>query len=123
RRRVVQQLAEPFPVEYREELARPRCPAEREVTRDLCERSAKRPPVVDLGHCARRLPAWVSVFQLMSPPLQTRARETRARRGRHRKRCRPEQALLPFAYPDSFERQLGDRVTKRLKSPRARAPG
>ena len=33
--------------------------------------------------------------------------------------------MLAFGYPESFDRQLGDRVTKRLKSPRARvcAPG
>jgi hypothetical protein len=30
------------------------------------------------------------------------------------------QALLAFVYPESFDRQLGDRVNKRLKSPRAR---
>jgi hypothetical protein len=27
--------------------------------------------------------------------------------------------LIPCGYPESFDRQLGDRVIKRLKSPRA----
>ena len=34
-------------------------------------------------------------------------------------RTLPNRTLVPFRHPESFDRQLGDRVTKRLKSPRA----
>ena len=92
RRRVVQELAEALAVELGEELPRAGSPTEREVARDVRERSAKRLPVMDLcgGHSGGTL---------------------------------PKRRLVPFGYPESFDRQLGDRVTKRLKSPWTPFPG
>jgi hypothetical protein len=35
----------------------------------------------------------------------------------------PAVSLLAFEHPESFDRQLGDRVNKRLKRPESAAPG
>ena len=107
---------------------------------DRTRRFDRRPLAGRAAHPARREPArrrrprlaeaarTVSALMSRADSVPARCDLTSCIPTSHRRRChsgvRPRRCLrrafpLLFCYPESFERQLGDRVNKRLKSPRA----
>jgi hypothetical protein len=121
RRRVVGERREPLGVELLEQGARVREPREPEVPRDSAQGLAQGGGVVESVHGSSEpfQKDWTTAATL---EVVTECDAARAHSVRASEVPRP---LLAFQYPESFDRQLGDRVTKRLKSPRARlcAPG